>query len=148
MKLLVGTRLPRPRVVFAEASKDAVDFLFSLLSLPAGTAVRLLGKESMAGSVGNLYSSGSRQLLRPARQGRLLCPWRQAPPLPAPPHRTEDLLHVRHQPIQLPSLQRCRTRGASPACVRDGDPVKMRGGRTGCRASAQRQRITSRRGVR
>ncbi|KAI4978535.1 hypothetical protein ZWY2020_015288 [Hordeum vulgare] len=77
MKLLVDTRPPRPRVVFAEAGKDAVDFLFSLLTLPAGTAVRLLGKESMAGSVGNLYSSVERlegSYLRPGfGKDALLC---------------------------------------------------------------------------
>jgi hypothetical protein len=34
MKLLVDTR--GQRVLFAEASKDVVDFLFSLLALPVG----------------------------------------------------------------------------------------------------------------
>ena len=92
MKLLVDSRPPRPRVVFAEAGKDAVDFLFSLLTLPAGTAVRLLGKESMAGSVGNLYASVERlegSYLRPGfAKDALLCPAVQASPLlrlPAPP---------------------------------------------------------------
>ncbi|KAM3297329.1 hypothetical protein ACQJBY_039281 [Aegilops geniculata] len=92
MKLLVDSRPPRPRVVFAEAGKDAVDFLFSLLTLPAGTAVRLLGKESMAGSVGNLYASVERlegSYLRPGfAKDALLCPAAQASPLlrlPAPP---------------------------------------------------------------
>uniref|UniRef100_M8BNM8 DUF674 domain-containing protein n=1 Tax=Aegilops tauschii TaxID=37682 RepID=M8BNM8_AEGTA len=55
MKLLVDTQARR--VLFAEASKDAVDFLFSLLALPVGTAVKLLGKESMVGCVGSLYGS-------------------------------------------------------------------------------------------
>uniref|UniRef100_A0ACD5VFD7 Uncharacterized protein n=1 Tax=Avena sativa TaxID=4498 RepID=A0ACD5VFD7_AVESA len=55
MKLLVDTQAQR--VLFAEASKDVVDFLFSLLALPVGTAVKLLGKESMVGCVGSLYSS-------------------------------------------------------------------------------------------
>ncbi|KAM0903877.1 hypothetical protein ACQ4PT_018400 [Festuca glaucescens] len=55
MKLLVDTKARR--VLFAEASKDVVDFLFSLLSLPVGTAVKLLGKEAMVGSVGRLYAS-------------------------------------------------------------------------------------------
>nr|CAB3481223.1 unnamed protein product [Digitaria exilis] len=67
MKLLVDTSpARRPRVVFAEAGKDTVDFLFSLLAVPAGTAVRLLGKDddhdqsSMPGSMGNLYSSAEK----------------------------------------------------------------------------------------
>lgn len=55
MKLLVDTRAQR--VLFAEASKDVVDFLFSLLALPFGTAVKLLGKESMVGCLGSLYGS-------------------------------------------------------------------------------------------
>ncbi|KAE8797651.1 hypothetical protein D1007_27118 [Hordeum vulgare] len=98
IKLLVDTRPPRPRVVFAEAGKDAVDFLFSLLTLPAGTAVRLLGKESMAGSIGNLYSSVERlegSYLRPGfGKDALLCPAVEASPLlrlsapPAPAPRT------------------------------------------------------------
>ncbi|KAG8046057.1 hypothetical protein GUJ93_ZPchr0008g11425 [Zizania palustris] len=55
MKLLIDTNTQR--VLFAEAGKDVVDFLFSLLALPVGTAVKLLGKESMVGCVGNLYAS-------------------------------------------------------------------------------------------
>ncbi|XP_051223115.1 uncharacterized protein [Lolium perenne] len=55
MKLLVDTKAQR--VLFAEASKDVVDFLFSLLSLPVGTAVKLLGTDSMVGCVGRLYAS-------------------------------------------------------------------------------------------
>jgi hypothetical protein len=55
MKLLIDTK--GQRVLYAEASKDVVDFLFSLLTLTVATAVELLGKESMVGSVGNLYAS-------------------------------------------------------------------------------------------
>ncbi|CAM0958807.1 unnamed protein product [Alopecurus aequalis] len=57
MKLLVDSSPPCPRVVFAEVGRDAVDFLFSLLAMPTGTAVKLLGKESMVGCIGNLYTS-------------------------------------------------------------------------------------------
>ncbi|CAM0958808.1 unnamed protein product [Alopecurus aequalis] len=57
MKLLVDSNPQRPRVVFAEAGKDTVDFLFSLLAMPSGTAVKLLGMESMVGCIGNLYTS-------------------------------------------------------------------------------------------
>ena len=60
MKLLVESSPLRRRVVFAEAGKDTVDFLFSLLAMPAGTTVKLLGKESMAGCMGNLYGSAER----------------------------------------------------------------------------------------
>uniref|UniRef100_A0ACD5VN93 Uncharacterized protein n=1 Tax=Avena sativa TaxID=4498 RepID=A0ACD5VN93_AVESA len=55
MKLLVDTQAQR--VLFAEASKDVVDFLFSLLALPLGTAVKLLGKEAIVGCIGSLYGS-------------------------------------------------------------------------------------------
>ncbi|CAO2204605.1 unnamed protein product [Urochloa humidicola] len=55
MKLLVDTI--GQRVLFAEASKEAVDFLFSLLALPVGTVAMLLGPDAAAGSVGELYRS-------------------------------------------------------------------------------------------
>jgi hypothetical protein len=55
MKLLVDTR--GQRVLFAEASKDVVDFLFSLLALPVGAVAMLLGQDSVVGSVGGLYRS-------------------------------------------------------------------------------------------
>ncbi|KAL8544728.1 hypothetical protein ACS0TY_005091 [Phlomoides rotata] len=55
MKLLIDTG--RKRVLFAEAGKDCVDFLFFILSLPLSTLIRLLGKQQMVGSLGNLYES-------------------------------------------------------------------------------------------
>ena len=55
MKLLVDRKAQR--VLFAEASKEVVDFLFSLLALPVATAVKLLGKDAMVGCAGNLYAS-------------------------------------------------------------------------------------------
>ncbi|XP_051221109.1 uncharacterized protein [Lolium perenne] len=55
MKLLVDSK--SHRVLYAEAGKDVVDFLFSLLTMPVGTVVKLLTAETMVGSVGNLYHS-------------------------------------------------------------------------------------------
>ncbi|CAO2204597.1 unnamed protein product [Urochloa humidicola] len=55
MKLLVDVK--EMRVLFAEVDKDVVDFLFSLLALPVATIVKMVGKSSMSGSFGNLYSS-------------------------------------------------------------------------------------------
>ncbi|KAM3353304.1 hypothetical protein ACQJBY_024455 [Aegilops geniculata] len=83
MKLLVDTKAGR--VLFAEAGKDVVDFLFSLLALPVGTAVSLLGRRSMPGSAGDLYASVQRldaaaYLLPGADIGALLRP---AVPSPA-----------------------------------------------------------------
>jgi hypothetical protein len=40
LKLLVDTK--EQRVLYAEARKDVVDFLFSLLTLPVGTVVKIL----------------------------------------------------------------------------------------------------------
>ncbi|KAF7132394.1 hypothetical protein RHSIM_Rhsim09G0162400 [Rhododendron simsii] len=55
VKLLVDTK--SKRVLFAEAEKDFVDFLFHLLHLPIGTVARLLAKQPLVGSLGNLYES-------------------------------------------------------------------------------------------
>ncbi|KAM7492082.1 hypothetical protein LguiA_035003 [Lonicera macranthoides] len=56
LKLLIDKK--EKRVLFAEAGKDFVDFLFSILSLPLGTITSLLAKQpSMIGSLRNLYNS-------------------------------------------------------------------------------------------
>ncbi|XP_073027741.1 uncharacterized protein [Primulina eburnea] len=55
MKLLIDCE--SKRVLFAEASKETVDFLFYILSLPLATVIRLLRKQGMAGSLENLYAS-------------------------------------------------------------------------------------------
>ncbi|MBA0696972.1 hypothetical protein Goari_003489 [Gossypium aridum] len=44
------------RVLFAEAGKGFVDFLFSIMLLPVGTVFRLLGKQG-TGCIGNIYDS-------------------------------------------------------------------------------------------
>ncbi|TQE14224.1 hypothetical protein C1H46_000143 [Malus baccata] len=58
LKLLIDKK--RQKVLFADAAKDFVDFLFtllSLLSLPVGTIIRLLFKDAMVSSLGKLYQS-------------------------------------------------------------------------------------------
>jgi len=55
MKILIDTK--NQKVLFAEASKAVVDFLFNLLCLPIGTVVKLLSANGMVGSLGNLYES-------------------------------------------------------------------------------------------
>ncbi|KAK8514874.1 hypothetical protein V6N12_001041 [Hibiscus sabdariffa] len=55
LKLLVDTK--GQRVLYAEAGKDFVDFLFNILLLPVATVIRLLTREAMVGSLGNLYRS-------------------------------------------------------------------------------------------
>ncbi|GLT50884.1 hypothetical protein SLA2020_243390 [Shorea laevis] len=55
LKLLVDTK--GNRVLFAEADKEFVDFLFNLLSLPIGWVITVLSKQGMDGSLGKLYES-------------------------------------------------------------------------------------------
>ncbi|KAE8670689.1 Detected protein of unknown function [Hibiscus syriacus] len=55
LKLLIDSK--GQRVLYAEAGKDFVDFLFNLLLLPVGTIIRLLTKQGMVGCLGNLYQS-------------------------------------------------------------------------------------------
>jgi Protein of unknown function (DUF674) len=55
LKLLIDKK--SQRVLLAEAGKDAVDFLFRLLTLPLGSLIRLITKESMVGSLGFTYGS-------------------------------------------------------------------------------------------
>ncbi|WJX21681.1 hypothetical protein P8452_11079 [Trifolium repens] len=55
LKLLIDTK--NEKVLFAEASKSVIDFLFNLLCLPMGTVVKLLSTNDMVGSLGNLYQS-------------------------------------------------------------------------------------------
>ncbi|KAF6172976.1 hypothetical protein GIB67_006352 [Kingdonia uniflora] len=55
IKLLVDKK--SNKVLFAEAGKEFVDFLFSLLSLPVGSIIRVLNKNKMVGCLGNLYGS-------------------------------------------------------------------------------------------
>lgn len=55
LKLLVDRNAKR--VIFGEAGKEFVDFLFHFLSLPVGTVVKLLSKDKMVGSLGKIYES-------------------------------------------------------------------------------------------
>jgi hypothetical protein len=45
------------KIIIAEANGDFVDFIFSFLTIPLGSIVKLLGPNSFAGCVGNLYKS-------------------------------------------------------------------------------------------
>ncbi|XVF83477.1 hypothetical protein PTKIN_Ptkin16aG0490900 [Pterospermum kingtungense] len=55
LKLLVDSA--NQRVLFAEAGKDFVDFLFNILALPVGTVTKLITKQRIEGCLGNLYDS-------------------------------------------------------------------------------------------
>ncbi|XP_061336654.1 uncharacterized protein LOC133283756 [Gastrolobium bilobum] len=45
------------KIIFAEAKEDFVDFMFSFLTIPLGSIVKLLGGYSSVGCVDNLYKS-------------------------------------------------------------------------------------------
>ncbi|KAK9163674.1 hypothetical protein Syun_004576 [Stephania yunnanensis] len=55
VKLLVDRTANK--VLFVEAKKDFVDFLVGLLSLPLASVIQVLGKEKMAGALGELYET-------------------------------------------------------------------------------------------
>ncbi|CAN0890868.1 hypothetical protein LINGRAHAP2_LOCUS16673 [Linum grandiflorum] len=55
LKLLLDKQTGK--VVFAEAGKDFVDFLFTILSLPVGSVTKLLSSKQMVGSLGSLHQS-------------------------------------------------------------------------------------------
>ncbi|CAO2199062.1 unnamed protein product [Urochloa humidicola] len=55
MKLLIDTKAQR--VCFAEAGSDVFEFFSCLLCLPMSTAINLLTKERMVGSIGNVFAS-------------------------------------------------------------------------------------------
>ncbi|KAJ0102458.1 hypothetical protein Patl1_06244 [Pistacia atlantica] len=55
LKLLIDTK--GQKVLFAEASKDFVDFLLYIFSLPVGTVVKLLIGKSSVGYLDKLYES-------------------------------------------------------------------------------------------
>ncbi|RWR96798.1 hypothetical protein CKAN_02620000 [Cinnamomum micranthum f. kanehirae] len=55
LKLVVDKKMNR--VVFAESGNDFVDVLFSFLTMPIGTIIRLTGKESKIGGMSTLYES-------------------------------------------------------------------------------------------
>ncbi|CAN1176258.1 hypothetical protein LINPERHAP2_LOCUS32442 [Linum perenne] len=55
LKLLIDKQTRK--VVYAEAGKEFVDFLVTILSLPLGTVTTLLSKNDMIGCLGSLYKS-------------------------------------------------------------------------------------------
>jgi len=66
-------------VIYAEANGDFVDFIFSFLTMPLGSIVKLLGPDYFAGCVGNLYKSvenldPTSVLLNPGIAPQLGCP--------------------------------------------------------------------------
>ena len=56
LKLLINRK--SKGVLFAEAEKEFIDFLFTLLALPVATVTKLLKDHSLVGCIGNLNDSG------------------------------------------------------------------------------------------
>jgi hypothetical protein len=104
MKLLVDGK--SQRVLYAEAGKDVVDFLFSLLTMPVGTVVKLLTADSMVGSVGNLYGSVGKlddtYICRDDAKNDLLTP--------AAGCKGGKLLQLEAPPLESVYMYRCNSR--------------------------------------
>jgi hypothetical protein len=104
MKLLIDRKAQR--VLFAEATKDVVDFIFSLLRLPVATAAKLVGKTAMVGCIGNLYAGvdklDSIYLQDGVAKDALLCPTVVSPAANA----NSSLLPLPNPSVQ-PKMYRC-----------------------------------------
>ncbi|CAI9270078.1 unnamed protein product [Lactuca saligna] len=61
LKLLVDKKAQK--VLFAEATKDFVDFLFHIFSLPLGSLIQFLGSKQMVGCLGDLKESLLRRIM-------------------------------------------------------------------------------------
>lgn len=57
MKITAMVHKSNHKVLFAQAEKDFIEFLFSLLTIPLGQVESLLGMNSSLGSIDNLYRS-------------------------------------------------------------------------------------------
>ncbi|GMI80681.1 hypothetical protein like AT5G01130 [Hibiscus trionum] len=55
LKLVIDSK--SQKVLYAQAGKDFVDFLFNILSLPVGTMMKLVTTKQMVGCVANLFGS-------------------------------------------------------------------------------------------
>ncbi|WMV35528.1 hypothetical protein MTR67_028913 [Solanum verrucosum] len=84
MKLLIVTK--KKRVMFAEAGKECVDFLFHILALPIGSVVRLLSTKEMVGCLGNLYESLENLYIQPNQDKDILLKPKSAQGAASVPH--------------------------------------------------------------
>ncbi|KAF3335303.1 hypothetical protein FCM35_KLT19810 [Carex littledalei] len=58
LKLIIDKK--SDKVLFGEARRDLVDLIFSLLALPLGAFTKLLTKDAIVGSIGEVYDSLSK----------------------------------------------------------------------------------------
>jgi len=57
MDVKVVRSISQKTIIFVEANGDFVDFIFSFLTMPLGSILKLSDGNSFAGCVGNLYKS-------------------------------------------------------------------------------------------
>ncbi|CAD6262471.1 unnamed protein product [Miscanthus lutarioriparius] len=110
VKFLVDNE--KKKVVFAESGKEFVDVLLSFLTLPLGTIVRLLGKESSLGCFDELYKSV--ESLDASHFQTKACKNMLLRPLSAAGKLCEDLV-VRIDDTNHRAIRVCR----QPKCVTD-----------------------------
>ncbi|XP_078173421.1 uncharacterized protein LOC144567210 [Carex rostrata] len=76
LKLIIDKK--SNKVLFGEARRDLVDLIFSLLALPLGAITKLLTKDAIVGSIGEVYDSLSNingtYILSYGKQSSLLNP--------------------------------------------------------------------------
>ncbi|KAK8662354.1 hypothetical protein V6N13_091932 [Hibiscus sabdariffa] len=112
LKLLIAPK--SQRVLYAEAGKDFVDFLFNIMTLPVGTVARLLSKQVTAGCIRSIYESienlGSSYMLSEANKDIL--------------SKAQGFNYAAYEPHLLPSIQppayynlyRCSSNGGYGTC--------------------------------
>ncbi|KAJ0678319.1 hypothetical protein HanOQP8_Chr12g0446581 [Helianthus annuus] len=99
LKLLIHKK--QQRVLFAEAGKDFIDFLFSLLVLPMGTVIRLLGDRDIVGGLAKLYKSVSdlnNDYIQPNQNKDVLLKPKSSAPFSSPKLPLLLVKHFHHQP--------------------------------------------------
>jgi hypothetical protein len=135
MKLLIDTK--SQRVLYAEAGKDVVDFLFSFLALPLGAVSKLLTAGSAGAGVGSASPLGNDPAAAPTSSAVPV-----AAKLPAAGamvgsvgnlHRSVEALdacHVSHYLTAAPPngrrqlLYRCKGCSCSPGCYNYATSVR------------------------
>ncbi|CAA2981529.1 Hypothetical predicted protein [Olea europaea subsp. europaea] len=68
LTLLIDPKIER--VLFVEAGKDTVDFIFHILSLPVASVIKLVGQQEMVGCLGNLCKSAENLNATYIQQGK------------------------------------------------------------------------------
>ncbi|KAF6151593.1 hypothetical protein GIB67_021779 [Kingdonia uniflora] len=70
LKLIVSKS--RNEVLYAEAGADFVDFIFSILALPLGSVIKILGGNTSMGCIDNLYKSTGNNYIKSEKYRSML----------------------------------------------------------------------------